>query len=128
MDEKNKEQFSLIKYQVFISVAVIIVAFLGLILTYNLYLKLTGEETFLTEKEIAYIAIFMKILGILFTLTAVYIAFKNAEITKENDGNMNLAYMEIIASLLTFTAAIILIIVVLNNSSTVLEDIMNPEV
>ncbi|MFA6777931.1 MAG: hypothetical protein WCR80_05835 [Bacilli bacterium] len=101
---------------------------LSLVLGYNLHLKLKGEKPILSEEESKKIAMFVKIIGLLTAIAAIYVSVKSVSVAKAKGENLRNAYLEVGASALALISSIIVIIVVLNDGNNDFLDILNPEI
>ena len=124
----NGEELKLVDYQIIISGVVLVMVVLSLVLGYNLHLKLKGEKPILSEEESKNIAMFVKIIGLLTAIAAIYISVKSVTVAKAKGENLRNAYLEVGASALALISSIIVIIVVLNDGNNDFLDILNPEI
>lgn len=124
----NGEELKLVDYQLIISGVVLVMVILSLVLGYNLHLKLKGEKPILSEEESKKIALFVKIIGLLTALAAIYVSIKSVSVAKAKGENLRNAYLEVGASALALISSIIVIIVVLNDGNNDFLDILNPEI
>lgn len=124
----NGEELKLVDYQIIISGVVLVMVVLSLVLGYNLHLKLKGEKPILSEEESKNIAMFVKIIGLLTAIAAIYVSVKSVTVAKAKGENLRNAYLEVGASALALISSIIVIIVVLNDGNNDFLDILNPEI
>lgn len=124
----NGEELKLVDYQLIISGVVLVMVILSLVLGYNLHLKLKGEKPILGEEESKKIAMFVKIIGLLTAIAAIYVSVKSVTVAKAKGENLRNAYLEVGASALALISSIIVIIVVLNDGNNDFLDILNPEI
>lgn len=124
----NGEELKLVDYQLIISGVVLVMVVLSLVLGYNLHLKLKGEKPILSEEESKNIAMFVKIIGLLTAIAAIYISIKSVSVAKAKGENLRNAYLQVGASALALISSIIVIIVVLNDGNNDFLDILNPEI
>lgn len=124
----NGEELKLVDYQLIISGVVLVMVVLSLVLGYNLHLKLKGEKPILSEEESKNIAMFVKIIGLLTAIAAIYVSVKSVTVAKAKGENLRNAYLEVGASALALISSIIVIIVVLNDGNNDFLDILNPEI
>ncbi|MDD2208799.1 MAG: hypothetical protein PHG03_01320 [Bacilli bacterium] len=124
----NGEELKLVDYQLIISGVVLVMVILSLVLGYNLHLKLKGEKPILSEEESKKIAMFVKIIGLLTAIAAIYVSVKSVTVAKAKGENLRNAYLEVGASALALISSIIVIIVVLNDGNNDFLDILNPEI
>lgn len=124
----NGEELKLVDYQLIISGVVLVMVVLSLVLGYNLHLKLKGEKPILSEEESKKIAMFVKIIGLLTAIAAIYVSVKSVTVAKAKGENLRNAYLEVGASALALISSIIVIIVVLNDGNNDFLDILNPEI
>lgn len=124
----NGEELKLVDYQIIISGVVLVMVVLSLVLGYNLHLKLKGEKPILSEEESKNIAMFVKIIGLLTAIAAIYISIKSVSVAKAKGENLRNAYLQVGASALALISSIIVIIVVLNDGNNDFLNILNPEI
>lgn len=123
----ENEELKLVDIQMILSGLFILTVLLSLTVNYNNHLKLSGQQTFLTEEEAKNLIIVTKILALISALGFLFISIKGAELFNEKSKDLD-SKLEVGASILVVIATIIVLYVALKEGTDTLIAPENPEI
>ncbi len=123
----ENEELKLVDIQMIFSGLFILTVLLSLTVNYNNHLKLSGQQTFLTEVEAKNLIIVARILALISALGFLFINIKGAELFNEESKGSD-SKLEVGASILVVIATIIVLYVALKEGTDILIASENPEI
>lgn len=108
----SDEEINQLNLQIIISLVVIVTIILSISLTYNQKLNLENKKTIFSKKIAHNISYINRLTVLITSIIFLYINYRLYEISKKEGENLNVYYLQIIASILTIIASLITFYVV----------------
>lgn len=115
-ENPSEEEIFLVTVQLIVAVAFIVSWLTNAILTYDLYLKKTGQKPLFKDDTASKIGTYNQCYTLALIIVIVFINYNYIKVSKEKEnGNVNSAIGQFIVSLLTLSASTLSLFILLRN-------------
>lgn len=119
MTNYDLEEAELIVVQIILSVILLFTTIISITLSYDFLMKLEKKEHLYTEKEATIILIFNRLIMFIVAGVFIYINIRDKSVKEKYNSKDEFADLQILASVLSFIAALIVLYVGVKSGSNV---------
>ena len=119
MTNYDLEEAELITLQIVLSVVLLFTTIISITLSYDFLMKLEKKEPLYTEKEATIILIFNRLIMFIVAGVFIYINIRDKSVKEKYNSKDEFADLQILASVLSFIAALIVLYVGVKSGSNV---------